>query len=27
MSFAPDMTVSEHGCDTHAWDPLSWRFR
>jgi len=27
MSFAPDMTVSEHGCDMHAWDPLSWCFR
>ncbi|GHO48735.1 GNAT family N-acetyltransferase [Ktedonospora formicarum] len=22
-SFAPDLLVSMHGCDTHAWDPLS----
>lgn len=22
-SFAPDMIVSVHGCDTHAWDPLT----
>ncbi|HZU00796.1 MAG TPA: acetoin utilization protein AcuC [Ktedonobacteraceae bacterium] len=22
-SFAPDVIVSEHGCDTHAWDPLT----
>ena len=21
--FAPDVIVSEHGCDTHAWDPLT----
>jgi len=23
MSFAPDVIVSVHGCDTHAWDPLT----
>ena len=23
MSFAPDVIVSQHGCDTHAWDPLT----
>lgn len=23
LSFAPDMIVSLHGCDTHAWDPLT----
>jgi acetoin utilization deacetylase AcuC-like enzyme len=23
ISFAPDVIVSEHGCDTHAWDPLT----
>src|SRR5258708_17873570 len=23
MSFAPDMLISQHGCDTHAWDPLT----
>lgn len=22
-SFAPDLLVSMHGCDTHAWDPLT----
>jgi acetoin utilization deacetylase AcuC-like enzyme/GNAT superfamily N-acetyltransferase len=22
-SFAPDIIVSQHGCDTHAWDPLT----
>ena len=22
-SFAPDVIVSQHGCDTHAWDPSS----
>ena len=22
-SFAPDVIVSEHGCDTHKWDPLT----
>src|SRR5579875_1640373 len=22
-SFAPDVIVSQHGCDTHAWDPLT----
>ena len=22
-SFAPDIIVSQHGCDTHAWDPLA----
>src|SRR6266849_158617 len=24
LSFAPDMIVSVHGCDTHAWDPLTY---
>lgn len=23
LSFAPDVIVSAHGCDTHAWDPLT----
>jgi acetoin utilization protein AcuC len=23
LSFAPDVLVSVHGCDTHAWDPLT----
>lgn len=23
LSFAPDVIVSQHGCDTHAWDPLA----
>jgi GNAT superfamily N-acetyltransferase len=23
VSFAPDVIVSVHGCDTHAWDPLT----
>ena len=23
LSFAPDIIVSAHGCDTHAWDPLT----
>lgn len=23
MSFAPDVIISQHGCDTHAWDPLA----
>ncbi len=23
LSFAPDLIVSQHGCDTHAWDPLT----
>lgn len=23
LSFAPDVIVSQHGCDTHAWDPLT----
>lgn len=23
MSFAPDVIVTQHGCDTHAWDPLT----
>jgi acetoin utilization deacetylase AcuC-like enzyme len=23
LSFAPDVIISQHGCDTHAWDPLS----
>jgi acetoin utilization protein AcuC len=23
VSFAPDVIVSMHGCDTHAWDPLT----
>ncbi len=22
-TFAPDVIVSQHGCDTHAWDPLT----
>ncbi|HTK08143.1 MAG TPA: acetoin utilization protein AcuC [Ktedonobacteraceae bacterium] len=22
-SFAPDVIISNHGCDTHAWDPLT----
>ena len=22
-SFGPDVVVSQHGCDTHAWDPLA----
>jgi acetoin utilization protein AcuC len=22
-AFAPDIIVSQHGCDTHAWDPLA----
>ena len=22
-AFAPDLIVSQHGCDTHAWDPLA----
>jgi len=22
-SFAPDVIISMHGCDTHAWDPLT----
>jgi ribosomal protein S18 acetylase RimI-like enzyme len=22
-SFGPDIVVSQHGCDTHAWDPLA----
>nr|BBH88244.1 hypothetical protein KTC_29950 [Thermosporothrix sp. COM3] len=22
-SFAPDVIVTQHGCDTHAWDPLT----
>ncbi len=22
-SFAPDLIISQHGCDTHAWDPLT----
>jgi acetoin utilization protein AcuC len=22
-SFGPDLIVSQHGCDTHAWDPLA----
>jgi ribosomal protein S18 acetylase RimI-like enzyme len=22
-AFAPDVIVSQHGCDTHAWDPLA----
>jgi acetoin utilization deacetylase AcuC-like enzyme/GNAT superfamily N-acetyltransferase len=22
-SFAPDVIISQHGCDTHAWDPLT----
>ena len=23
MSFAPDVIISQHGCDSHAWDPLT----
>ena len=23
LSFAPDVIISAHGCDTHAWDPLT----
>jgi acetoin utilization deacetylase AcuC-like enzyme/GNAT superfamily N-acetyltransferase len=23
VSFAPDVLVTQHGCDTHAWDPLT----
>ena len=23
ISFAPDLIVTQHGCDTHAWDPLT----
>jgi acetoin utilization deacetylase AcuC-like enzyme/GNAT superfamily N-acetyltransferase len=23
MSFAPGVIISQHGCDTHAWDPLT----
>lgn len=23
LSFAPDLLVTQHGCDTHAWDPLT----
>ena len=23
LSFAPDVIISLHGCDTHAWDPLA----
>jgi acetoin utilization deacetylase AcuC-like enzyme len=23
LSFAPDVIVTQHGCDTHAWDPLT----
>jgi len=23
LAFAPDVIVSQHGCDTHAWDPLT----
>ena len=23
LSFAPDVIVSAHGCDTHSWDPLT----
>jgi acetoin utilization deacetylase AcuC-like enzyme/GNAT superfamily N-acetyltransferase len=23
ISFAPDVLVTQHGCDTHAWDPLT----
>ena len=22
-SFAPDLIITQHGCDTHAWDPLT----
>ncbi len=25
-TFAPDVIVSQHGCDTHAWDPLAHLF-
>jgi acetoin utilization deacetylase AcuC-like enzyme/GNAT superfamily N-acetyltransferase len=23
MSFAPDVIISQHGCDSHTWDPLT----
>ncbi|HLJ33491.1 MAG TPA: GNAT family N-acetyltransferase, partial [Ktedonobacteraceae bacterium] len=23
LSFAPDVIISQHGCDSHAWDPLT----
>jgi len=23
LSFAPDVIITQHGCDTHAWDPLT----
>ncbi len=23
LSFAPDVIISNHGCDTHSWDPLT----
>jgi acetoin utilization deacetylase AcuC-like enzyme/GNAT superfamily N-acetyltransferase len=23
ISFAPDILITQHGCDTHAWDPLT----
>ena len=23
ISFAPDVIITQHGCDTHAWDPLA----
>src|SRR5437588_13068361 len=23
LSFAPDLIVTQHGCDTHTWDPLT----
>ncbi|MDQ2907640.1 MAG: acetoin utilization protein AcuC, partial [Chloroflexota bacterium] len=23
LSFGPDVIISQHGCDTHAWDPLT----
>ena len=23
LSFAPDVIISQHGCDTHVWDPLT----
>ncbi len=23
ISFAPDVIITQHGCDTHAWDPLT----
>jgi len=23
ISFAPDVIISQHGCDTHVWDPLT----